>query len=138
VQCVIYTRFTSPFWSFGTIRGYEIGAVKARIIKCFRIIWEAYEQGGGISIDDVASILTMDPSTIKDYIKELEELGLFVPTRGRLKDIGRVPSHKVRICTLLAQGYTYTEISFMTNHCPQSRDRYLDTLECSLTPSQVG
>jgi len=100
------------------------GAVTARIVKCFRLAWEAYEQGGALSIDDIATILTVDPSTIKDYLKKLEKAGLFVPTRGRLKDIGRVPSHKKQICTLLAQGYTYTEISAMTNHTERSIERY--------------
>lgn len=100
------------------------GSVKARMIKCFRIVWEAYEQGGALSVDDIAVILTIDPSTVKDYIRKLEDRGLFVPTRGRLKDIGRVPSHKQQICTLLAQGYTYTEISSMTNHTERSIERY--------------
>ena len=71
-----------------------------------------------------SSLLTVDPSTVKSYNREFEKAEFFVPTRGKVKDMGRCPSHKQIICRLLGKGYTYQQISVMTGHSEASIERY--------------
>jgi len=100
------------------------GTVALRRTKVFRLSWEAYEQGGLLSYEDLAAILVVDRSTIKRLAARLRRLDLFVPTRGAVQDIGRSPSHKVPICRLLCRGHVYTEIAALTGHVEGSIERY--------------
>ncbi len=100
------------------------GTVALRRAKVLRLSWEAYEQGGVLSYEDLAAILVVDRSTIKRLAAVLRRLGFFVPTRGAVQDIGRSPSHKEPIGRLLCRGYVYTEIAAMTGHVEGSIERY--------------
>ena len=100
------------------------GTVALRRAKVLRLCWEAYEQGGLLSYEDLAAILGLDQSTIKRLVAALRpDVGL-VPTRGAMHDMGRAPSHKEPIGRLLCRGYSYTEITAMTGHAEGSIDRY--------------
>jgi len=70
------------------------GTVGLRMARIFRMTWEAYEQGGLLSYEDLSSIMGLDMSTIKNRVKDLKQQGYEVPTRGFMKDMGREPSHK--------------------------------------------
>jgi hypothetical protein len=103
---------------------HQHGTVACRRAKVYRLSWQAYEQGGLLSYEDLSSMLSLDRATIKRIVAELRCWGLFVPTRGALKDMGRAPSHKEQICRLLCRGYLWTEISAMTGHLESSIERY--------------
>jgi hypothetical protein len=49
------------------------------------------------------------------------------PIKGHTEDAGTTTTHKNIICDLHDQGYTPPEISRITCHIPESRDRYLKT-----------
>jgi hypothetical protein len=100
------------------------GTEALRRVKLLRWSWEAYEQGALLSYEDLAVLLMVDTSTVKRQTAKLRELGLFVPTRGAVQDIGRAPSHKDLIGRLLCRGYVYTEITAITGHCERSIERY--------------
>lgn len=100
------------------------GTVVLRMARILRMVWEAYDQGGLLSFEDLSAIMGVDISTIKKLVKRLCQDGFEVPTRGLVKDMGREPSHKVQICRMLCRGYTYTEISAMTGHGERSIERY--------------
>lgn len=100
------------------------GTPALRMTKIFRMTWEAFEQGGLLSHEDLAAILGIDRTTVKRFVKRLREFGLTVPTRGVIHDMGRAPSHKEPICRLLCRGYVYTEIATMTGHTERSIERY--------------
>ncbi|MBT9165778.1 MAG: hypothetical protein DDT25_00433 [Chloroflexi bacterium] len=55
--------------------------------------------------------------------------GVFIPTRGRVRDIGPGVSHKSQAMHLYLKGFTPTEIARMTNHDPHNVDRYLRDFE---------
>lgn len=100
------------------------GSEALRRTRLLRFCWEAYEQGGLLSYEDLASLLVVNPSTVKRQVAKLRELDLFVPTRGAVQDIGRAPSHKEFIGRLLCRGYVYTDLVAMTHHSERSIERY--------------
>jgi len=100
------------------------GTVALRRAKVLRLCWEAYEQGGLLSYEDLAAILGLDQSSIRRMVKALRPVVGLVPTRGAMHDMGRAPSHKEPIGRLLCRGYSYTEITAMTGHAESSIDRY--------------
>lgn len=100
------------------------GTVALRRAKVLRLCWEAYEQGGLLSYEDLAAILGLDQSSIQRMVKALRPVVGLVPTRGAMHDMGRAPSHKEPIGRLLCRGYSYTEITAMTGHTESSIDRY--------------
>jgi DNA-binding CsgD family transcriptional regulator len=100
------------------------GTIALRMARILRMTWEAYEQGGLVSYEDLSSIMAVNISTIKRRVKALRLQGFVVPTRGFIKDMGREPSHKVQICRLLCRGHIYTEITAITNHSERSIELY--------------
>jgi len=114
------------------------GTVALRRAKVLRLCWEAYEQGGLLSYEDLTSILGLNLSTIKRQVNTLRPLVGLVPTRGALHDMGRAPSHKEPIGRLLCRGYTYTEITAMTGHSERSIERYALDLGRVIALAQQG
>jgi DNA-binding Lrp family transcriptional regulator len=96
--------------------------VKSRIV---RITEEAFSQGGTLTQADVAIILGLSPRSVVRYIKELQGEGIFLHTRGNVKDIGPGVSHKTRIIELYLKGYEYTDIERRTKHSAGSIMRYI-------------
>jgi len=61
-----------------------------------------------------------------------------VPTRGRVKDIGRGVSHKVQIVELYLQMHTETEIVDRTGHSYESVEAYLKEFARVVTLADQG
>ena len=59
--------------------------------------------------------------------KELESRGLYLPTRGRLKGIGRGQTHKAQIVGRWLRGETYDQIRLHTRHSLSSIKRYVQS-----------
>lgn len=93
-------------------------------IKVHQLAWEAYEQGGLLSYEDIQSILGISISTIKRYIKQYRNEGIIVPTRGQIQDIGPGITHKEKIIELLVKGYSYSEVMIQTAHTEASVENY--------------
>lgn len=104
----------------------EQGIQYAREAKIYRIAWEAFNQGGTLSQEDISDLLLISPKTVKRACIRLKERGLYLPTRGNTDDIGPGISHKSKIIELLIKGYTYSEIVAHTGHCIESIRRYED------------
>lgn len=102
----------------------KYGTVALRGVKILRLSWEAYEQQAVLSYEDLAAILCLDRGTVSRQVGRLRKLGLVVPTRGLVQDMGRAPSHKAQIGRLLCRGYVYTEITALTGHSERSIERY--------------
>lgn len=100
------------------------GTVEVRRLRVARLCWEAFEQGAPLSYEDLSALLGIDVSTVKDLVSQLRERGLFVPTRGAVKDIGPSPSHKRVIAEMLARGYTTSQIRAVTKHSESAIARY--------------
>lgn len=102
----------------------EQGPVELRGLKLYRWCCEAKEQGGLLSQEDLARLLCVDPSTVKNIVSRLREQGLYPPTRGAIIDAGPDPSHKRIIARLLGRGRTTSEVASATNHGEHAIGRY--------------
>lgn len=106
-----------------TLRLHGLAAV--RQARLLRLATEAYEQGGLLTVEDLAFITTCSVATVKRDLSKLRQTGMMVPTRGTCKDIGPGVSHKTQIVQLYLRGYQFTEIERRTRHSAGSIKRYL-------------
>ena len=103
---------------------HDRSSVTERRMRILRLTQEAYDQDGLLSQADLAVLLAVDESTVKDQIHILRAEGFVVPTRGWVKDMGPEPSHKAIIARMLARGHTTSEIRAATRHSETSISRY--------------
>ncbi len=96
-----------------------------REVQICRMTEEALEQGGVLTQEDLADILQVDTRTIRRTIKQLQERGVKVQTRGIYHDIGPSVSHKAWIVGLYLNYKTYSEIARTTRHSLTSIKRYI-------------
>ncbi len=77
--------------------------------------------------EDLARVLNVSTRTIKRDSKALEAEGIYLPTRGRLKGIGRGQTHKAQIVGRWLRGETYDQIQLHTRHSLVSIKRYVQS-----------
>jgi len=94
----------------------------ARIV---RYASQARDQGGLLSLPDIAMLMGIGVDTVRNLIKAKANDGVIVPTRGLMKDIGRGVSHKCKIIELYLQMYTETEIVDRSGHSYESIEAYV-------------
>ena len=105
-----------PGWSSSVLRQQRI----------LRMAEEAREQGGLLSQEDLAQILTCHVCTIRRDIKALRETqSIIVPTRGQQKDIGPSVSHKGVIVKQWLQGKEPLDVARDTHHSLHATERYI-------------
>ena len=100
------------------------GVAALRQGRLVRLSEEAYEQGGLLSHEDLACLLSSSLATIKRDVSQLRQQGLQVPTRGQIKDIGKGVSHKSQIVQDYLAGYTFSEIEWRRRHSVSAIGRY--------------
>jgi DNA-binding Lrp family transcriptional regulator len=93
--------------------------------RIVRLANEAFDQGGLLTQADLALLLGESPRTIGRRIKEIQDDGVIVPTRGTRMDIGPGISHKTKIVQMYAEGYDFMDIKRRTRHSSESIGRYL-------------
>jgi hypothetical protein len=103
------------------------GSVHLRRIRIQRLLDEALTQGAVATQEDLAQVLHVSVRTIKRDCKELEAQGLYLPTRGKLKGIGRGQTHKAQIVGRWLRGETYDQIRLYTRHSLSSIQRYVQS-----------
>lgn len=101
------------------------GPAALRHVRVQRLLDEALEQGAVATQEDLARALNVSVRTIKRDCQALEAQGLVVPTRGRLKGIGRGQTHKAQIVGRWLRGETYDQIRLHTRHSLSSIQRYV-------------
>ena len=100
------------------------GVAALRQVRIQRLSEEAYEQGGLLSHEDLACLLSSSLATIKRDVSQLRAQSVNVPTRGQVKDIGKGVSHKTQIVQDYLAGYTFSEIEWRRRHSVGSIGRY--------------
>jgi DNA-binding MarR family transcriptional regulator len=101
------------------------GSAGLRRTRIQRLADEAVAQGGVATQEDLARVLNVSTRTIKRDSKALEAAGIYLPTRGRLKGIGRGQTHKAQIVGRWLRGETYDQIQLHTRHSLVSIKRYV-------------
>lgn len=105
----------------------ECGATGLRLVRIQRLLDEALEQSALATQEDLARALQTSLRTIKRDFAELHKMGLYLPSRGYLKGIGRGQTHKAQIIRRWLHGETYDQLSVNSHHAVSSIHRYLKT-----------
>lgn len=92
-----------------------------------RIIREAYQQGGILSMRDIGLLLLRAPSTISVLRQRYEkEHHCTLPHTGTVHDMGSCISHKRTIITkVIMEKKDPADVARETNHTQEAVDRYL-------------
>ena len=92
-----------------------------------RIIREAYEQGGILSMRDVGLLILRHPSEASDIRQNYEaENDSLLPHTGRLHDMGTCISHKATIIhKIMVERKDPANVAKECNHTQPAVDRYL-------------
>jgi hypothetical protein len=93
--------------------------------KIVRITNEAIDQGGVLSYEDIAFILTCSVVTIKRDMSSMRKRGIILPSRGWRHEMGRGQTHKTQILELYLSGHQFSEIERRTKHSETAIKRYL-------------
>ncbi len=88
---------------------------------------EAVEQGGVLTQEDLARVLSVDVRAIRRDIQQLKAEGHTIDTRGPVKGVGRGQTHKVQIIALWLDRQGYDKIARWVHHSPQAIKRYVTT-----------
>ena len=97
-----------------------------RRVLVHRLCWEAFEQGGLLTVEDLAHLLICSTPTVKRIVSCYRKEEVFVPTRGNYRDIGPGTSHKAQAVRLYLKGFLPEEIGRRIGHNIHSVERYLD------------
>lgn len=101
------------------------GLAEMRRHRIVRLCNEALDQGGLLTQEDLALLLTTSHSTIKRDLRQLRAAGQWAPTRGEQRDIGPATSHKIEVVSRYLRGEDLTDISRRMRHGVDSMERYL-------------
>lgn len=138
VHLTVMALEDSQVWSVG-------GAEALRRERVRRLVYEALMQGGALSQEDLACLLSVSRKTIQRIFAWYREQGQRLPSRGEIQDMGRGVSHKVPIIRRYVQDLSFTRIADeLGNHGIDSIARYLRHFalvmvleERGLTPGQM-
>lgn len=118
--------------------GKKLRDIKAEAIV--RLLTQADDQGGCMTLAEIAIMLKMSPSTVSKRIREHEAMhGNFLPRRGSIHDIGPTLTHKKEICRMLfLEGRSVEYTCKATRHGPRSVTRYITNFKQVLLCHQKG
>jgi len=115
------------------------GIVGLRRHKIERLCREAFDQGGLLTVEDLAyRIFNCGVRTINRDLEYFRQQGIFIPLRSTVKDMGRTLSHRLLIIKLWAQGKEYSEIARTACHSLNAIQNYVDKFKRTISLSKEG
>ena len=101
--------------------------------RIVRVCFEAYRQGGLLSLMDLQWIFQCSATLVSKLMRSVQQrLGIIVPIPGTILDAGRSMTHKNIVIDLHLKGYPVRQIARMTYHSPRAVDSYIGTFEAVL------
>jgi hypothetical protein len=92
-----------------------------------RIVNEAFQQGGLLTVEDIANrLLNCGERTLCRDIKAFKEQGIVLPLRSTVRDMGKSVTHRALIVKHWLTGKEYTEIARATHHSVDAVANYVD------------
>lgn len=105
--------------------GHVDGLEPLRQKKMMRITEEARDQGGLLSQEDLAQILSCDVRTVRRDVGELKRKGIVVATRGTVKDIGPGVTHREMALRHWLEGKERVDVARTIKHSLAAVERYI-------------
>jgi hypothetical protein len=91
-----------------------------------RMCQEAFQQGGLLTLEDLANLFNCGVRTLVNDLAVLRNKNIVPPLRSTTKDMGRAITHRRLIITLWLQGFEYSEIARKACHSVDSVANYVD------------
>ncbi len=91
-----------------------------------RMCQEAFQQGGLLTLEDLANLFNCGVRTLINDLAALRKQNIVPALRSTTKDMGRAITHRRLIITLWLQGLEYSEIARKTCHSVDSVANYVD------------
>ena len=92
-----------------------------------RMVTEAFQQGGLLTVEDIANrLLNCGERIVFRYIKALKDQGIVLPLRSTITDMGKSVTHRALIIKHWLSGKEYSEISRATHHSIDAVANYVD------------
>lgn len=104
--------------------------------RILRYSTQARTQGALLTLPDLAVLMGIHVDAIRRQLAAHPQV--VVPTRGRVKDIGRGVTHRARIIELYLQMHTESEIVERTGHTYESVEAYLREFARIVTLADQG
>lgn len=115
------------------------GVVGLRRHKIERMCQEAFDQGGLLTVEDLAyRIFNCGQRTICRDLEYFRNQDISIPLRSTVKDMGRTISHKLLIIKHWAQGKEYSEIKRDTHHSLRAVQNYIDKFKRTVALANEG
>jgi hypothetical protein len=94
--------------------------------RCARWCFEAYEQGGVLTLLDLSLLSGLSEYYVGIRLREYEaETGKVVPTRGTVHDLGSSVTHKAEVIRRWLRNESPAYIARTLNHSQEAVDRYI-------------
>lgn len=125
------TRITIPLVTEEDIQMLDNLTGKERDkAKIARLINSAHEQGGLLTIEELALMVNRTPMSVSKRIKEYqEEHQVVLPIKGNKLDMGPGITHKRIILELYEKKMAPPDIARQVNHSQEAVDRYIKDYE---------
>ncbi len=105
----------------------RLGVIGLRQHRIQRVCNEAYQQGGLLTVEDLACrLFNCGERTICRDLQVFRKNNIVLPLRSTIKDMGRTISHRSLIVKYWLKGKEYSDISRDTFHSVQSVKNYVD------------
>jgi len=104
-----------------------------------RMCIEAFQQGGLLTIEDLANrLFNCGQRTLSRDLEALRQQGIVLPLRSTIKDMGRSISHRSLIIEQWLQGKEYAEIARHTHHSISSVQNYISKFKRIVALAEEG
>lgn len=91
-----------------------------------RMAEEAFQQGGLLTLEDLAKLFNCGVRTLVRDLAQLRQRGIEPPLRSRVRDMGRAVTHRRQIVEQWLRGREYSDIARDQYHSVASVARYVD------------
>jgi Protein of unknown function (DUF1670) len=91
-----------------------------------RMCEEAFQQGGLLTLEDLANLFNCGVRTLVNDLRALRQQKIIPPLRSTIKDMGRAVTHRRLIVTLWLEGLEYSAIARKTCHSVEAVANYVD------------
>lgn len=115
------------------------GVVGLRRHRIQRVCVEAFQQGGLLTLEDLANrLFNCGQRTLSRDLQALKEENIVLPLRSTIKDMGRSISHRTIIVREWLKGSEYTDISRNTHHSVAAVKNYIEKFKRVICLAEEG
>ena len=115
------------------------GVIGVRRHRIQRVCTEAFQQGGLLTIEDLAyRLFNCGLRTLCRDLHFFKTQDVVLPLRSTIKDMGRSISHRTQIVKHWLQGKEYTDIACATNHSIAAVQNYVSKFKRVIGLSEQG